>query len=193
MSIKRSAEDLAADVAPIMRRFLGAARRYAVEFTSGVKWVLRGHDKVSERLEAEVFGNLGSFSRPPADASTKPEVISLNIAGSRHPVIIASRDERALRLVRDALGGAIPADSAGIHNTAAMVYVAPGGTIEARTLGGVAQPLVTEAGWNALRDALASWTPVANDGGLALKTALETAFGVGLVDWPEPTSALRGE
>lgn len=44
-----------------------------------------------------------------------------------------------------------------------------------------------------LKSVLASWVPFAGDGGLALKTALEAAFGgVGLPGWDPETTVLKG-
>jgi hypothetical protein len=57
---------------------------------------------------------------------------------------------------------------------------------------GGAAPLLPLAQAEALRDAINSWTPVANDGGAALKVKL-TALFAGPPTWPQGTTVLKGK
>lgn len=79
---------------------------------------------------------------------------------------------------------------AGLHNHVGLrLAMLPDGTIEARSASGTAGQLATLADLKALADAIKNWKPVANDGGAALKTALEGLFA----SWPTGTHVLKAE
>lgn len=120
---------LAAEVAPMVRKLVGAARRMAVAASSArAAWTLFGHDKVDEKPTAEVFdtGGLCIYARPLNGADV--DVVVQNIAGAAHPIVIASRDMAA----RKAMAGNLAPGDACVFNPAktAKVYLRANGTIE---------------------------------------------------------------
>lgn len=119
-----SAERLAREVAPFVRKTLGTLRKMAIRATARAQWVLLGHEKVFEKPTAEVFSGIGIYARP-IDAADA-EVIVANISGAGNPVIIATRDETARRAMAADLG---PGDTC-VFNRTARVIIRANGTIE---------------------------------------------------------------
>ena len=127
-------------------------------------------------------------ARPPA--GVKPEAIAVSIAGNKATAIVATRDEAT----RQAVAGDLAEDETAIFNTQALVVVKADGTVEIRLAGGVASPLATKADLDKLRANFSSWTPVANDGGAALKAVMTAAGGIlHGSDWPVGTTVLKGQ
>jgi phage baseplate assembly protein V len=135
------------------------------------------------RPDAEHFQPYGFFSVPLPGA----EGVALFPGGDRgHPLVIVISDRRYRPT------GSEPG-TAGIHNqTGARVVVLADGSIEARSSGGSAAPVATKADLTALKSAINGWTPVAGDGGAALKAALLALFA-GPPAWPAGTSVLKAE
>lgn len=121
----------------------GAIRRMVVSLTTKAIWQLAGFilgGGKRETMNAEPFGGIGFFARPPA--SGKPEAIVLMVGDdSRQPVVVAVRDEKT----RQAIAGALAENETAMFNDAATVVIKSDGTIEARSKNGAAVPLVTFA------------------------------------------------
>jgi phage gp45-like len=178
---------------PVERRLTGAIRRMAVAVTSKVLWQLVGYkvDAVVETLLAETFPGVGVYARPPA--GSKPEAVVVFIAGAKSPAVIATRDEKT----RAAMAGGIGEDETMLFNSQACVHI-NGAAVEVRSANGTAVELATKADLVRLADVFRSWTPVALDGGLSLKTLLTAIVGATMVEkpaatWPVGTSVLKGE
>ena len=135
------------------------------------------------RPDAEHFQPYGFFSVPLAGA----EGVALFPGGDRgHPLVIVMSDRRYRPTGQEP-------GTAGIHNqTGARVVVLPDDTVEARSESGTAAALATKADLDALKSAITGWTPVAGDGGAALKAALLALFS-GPPSWPAGTSVLKAE
>jgi len=135
------------------------------------------------RPDAEHFQPYGFFSVPLAGA----EGVALFPGGDRgHPLVIVMSDRRYRPTGQEP-------GTAGIHNqTGARLVVLPNDTIEARTASGTASPVATKADLDALKSAISGWTPVAGDGGAALKAALMALFS-GPPAWPSGTAVFNAE
>lgn len=183
----RSKEVLLESTDPRWIRVAGMVRRMAISLTTKVLWQLVGFrlpDGSFEVVNAEAFTGIGFFSRPPT--SGKPEAIVLSVGDASVPAIVAVRDEKT----RAAIVGALKVGETAMFNDQALVYIKDNGTIEARSAAGTAAPLATKADLDALKSAIQGWTPVPNDGGAALKTALFALFSV---PWPAGTTKLKAE
>lgn len=198
-STRHTAAELAREVAPLIRRMLGGIRKMVVELTGstansapkGSIWTVRGYDGVSEKFPAEVYSNVGFYSRPPDPTSenrVQTEAVVVNGGDAKNPMIVATRDERT----RKASVGDLAPDESAMHNSQAKVHVKADGTIEACSVGGTAVELATKADLEALKAAIQGWVVSAGDGGAALKAALTTLF-TGPPTWPAGTTKLKGE
>lgn len=185
----RSLKELAQVLDPETLRRTGSLRRLAISLTAKALWQLigfRAPDGSKETMSVEPFTGIGIYARPPA--SSKSEAIVLMIGDAGTPVIVAARDEKT----RAAIAGALLEDETATFNSQSIFVHKADGTMEARSAAGVAQSLATNAALTALKNAIVNWTPVANDGGAALKVAL-TALFTGPPVWPAGTTKLKGE
>ena len=187
-----SVKELAKVTDGATRRLAGLVRRMVVSVTSKPIWKLigvRGPDGNDEIVNAEAFTGVGFYARPRATGG-KPEAIVVNVGDARVPIVIASRDEKTLAAIREALGAGLPAAGDTLvfaANGAAVVYLKANGTVEIKTPGGTAVALATLADLQALRAAIQGATPVANDGGAAIRTEILNA------NWTTGTSVLKGQ
>lgn len=186
----RGSEEFAKQTGALERFVRGMNRRMVVTLTNSARWQLlgqRGGQGGDEVIDAEAFTGIGFYSRPPA--SGKPEVITTAIGGSKTTVIVAARDEATRKAVAQIAQG-----ETAVYNDKAIIVVKADGTVEIRLVGGVAIALPTLKTLQDLRDSILSWTPVANDGGAALKTKLQALFGTGPnFSWPVGTTVLKGQ
>lgn len=80
--------------------------RRMVAAAAGAAWSLTGHrDELgqAERVDAEVFANLGYTARPGAESSTEAIVVTVEGAAN-HQVVVATRDQSAERAVVELAG-----------------------------------------------------------------------------------------
>lgn len=188
------ARDFAKQIDPTMQALKGAIRRMAITLTTKALWQLAGFrqaDGTTETRMAEVFSGIGFYARPPSSGSPEAVVTMLG-ADSASPVVVATRDEAT----RAAVAGGLAADETMVFTSQAVVYVKADGTIEIRSHNGSAQSLATNADLAAILSVLKTWTPVANDGGAALKTAILALVSDKQVDtpnWPIGTTKIKGE
>ncbi len=145
----RSSEDFAQETSAFRRYVYGMIRRFAITLTDTARWQLLGQrggaggDEILSNVEA--FTGIGFYARPPSSGG-KPEAIGVGVGGTRTTVIIAARDEAT----RQAVVGSLPADSAAVFNTKAVLVINPDGTVEIRLAGGAAAQLATLADLQAL-------------------------------------------
>ena len=171
----RTPQDFARATDPAARRFAGLVRRFAIAATTKILWRLTGVELPdgTEQFDAEIFGNIGFYSRPLAGKAAAPEAIVVNVGDARCPVVIATRDAKGQsKLLKDV---AVGAGDTVIYSgaAAAIVLVRANGTVEVRAPGGAAVSLTKHAVITALKDIFDAWTPAAGDGGAALKTLLD--------------------
>lgn len=161
-------------------------RRLRVVASKGVKWALEGHEDLDGNVESEqveVFPGVGFYSRP--KAGRRVEAVVLKVGGeSGHPAIVATRDQDGVKAL-----GALAADESAVFNSLAHVTIKASGEVHIAAIGGTAAALATKADLDSLKSTINGWTPVANDGGAALKSALLELFP----SWPVGTTKLRGE
>lgn len=123
----------------------GMIRRFTVAATSDGLWNLLGYEGEDD-ASVEPFSGIGFYSRPPA-SGTDPEVITAKVGGkNRNSVIIATRDEKLRRQISEAN---LAEDETIIFNSKSVIHIKADGTIEIKSAGGVASPLVTQAEYNA--------------------------------------------
>lgn len=168
------------------RSAAGMVRRMAAKLTEGPLWQAIGHllldSRTREARDAEVFGTLGFYSRPIANANA--EVIVVFPGGAPNPVIIATRDEDLRKLVANLNQG-----ETAMCNRATIILCKPDGTVEVRAPTGVAAPLATKADLTTLKSAISGAAVVAGDGGAAFKANLIAA----LSSWPVGTTVLKAQ
>jgi phage gp45-like len=144
----RNSEDFAQETSAFRRYVYGMVRRFAITLTDTARWQLLGQrggaggDEILPNVES--FTGIGFYSRPAS--SGNPEAVAVAIGGTRTTVVIAARDEAT----RQAMVGSLPADSAAMFNTKAVLVINPDGTVEIRAGGGAAAPLATLADIQAL-------------------------------------------
>lgn len=102
-----------------------------------------------------------------------------------HPLVLAASDRRYRPT------GGTPGQVTMYHHEGATVTMVAGGEVLVSN-GGTAEALATNAMLVALKAAIVGWTPVAGDGGAALKAALTELF-TGPPVWPAGTTVLKGE
>lgn len=128
---------------PVERKLAGLVRRMAIAATAKALWQVAGYllpDSKREVLFAELFAGIGLYGRPPADS--KPEAVVVNVGGAAGaPAIVGIRDEQT----RAAVAGAVKADETMLYNSKVVVYLKDNGTLEARTVGGVAVELALKS------------------------------------------------
>lgn len=179
-----SAERLAGEIAPWLRKQLGSIRRMAISATNQARWVLLGHEKVSEKPTVEVFHGIGRAARPPKGANA--EAVVVHPGGAAHPLAAALRDQETWR----ALDIDIADDETIQFNSVTVVYHRKTGVVEIRTPTGTAAPCArtSELAW--LKSAITSIPPPADPDAAALLAAIQTVFD----EWSIPgTTVLRAE
>lgn len=194
---ERSAADLAAYGAPLVRKVAGMVRRLLVEFSSssipahkitGI-WQLRGFRELKEVVKLEVFQGIGIWARPPkSDPRPHVEAIAVSVGDSDNQVVVATRDEKTRKALVLALD--VVEDETLLHNTQAVVAIRADGTIQARSYGGAAVPLATKADLQALRDWINDTMVIVTPGG----SSTPGVFGGGShPPAPAGTTVLKGE
>jgi phage gp45-like len=189
--------DFAAALGEHARRLAGMARRFVVTLSTKAIWQLKGHtlpNGVIETRQAEVFSGIGFYSRP-ADGG-KPEAFAIFTGdGGGNPVVVATRDEAT----RAASVGDLAAGETAIYTDKAVVIVKADGSIEARSVGGVAVELATKADLAKLESAILGATVVGGDGGASLRTTMSAGLPTslhgagGTTPWPAGTSKFKAE
>lgn len=171
------------------RGVAGMIRLMAIKLTSAPFWRTVGHllldDATEEARDPAMFSGIGFCSRPAAGANA--EAIVTFPGGASNPVIIAARDEDARKKHAE-----LAQDETAMFNRLVIAVIKAAGTMEIRTAAGVAAALATKADLAALKAAIVGWTPVANDGGAALKVALVALF-TGPPVWPAGTTVLKAQ
>lgn len=142
-----------ADTDPLLVRARGAIRRMAVTLTSQVLWQLAGFrmpDQSREAFNAEVFGGIGIYARPPD--STQPEAIVLMVGDAKAPAIVAVRDEAT----RAAVAGALKADETMVFNSEVCMHATADGHVDLRAASGAAsvQPMILGTSYRTAEDTL---------------------------------------
>lgn len=130
-------------------RISDMVRLFVVTTTSPLLWGITGFSDGTETEtdELQVYQTCGFLSRPEAGANV--EAIAVNVNGGDHHVIVACRDDAAVRRVVEALG--LGHGVAHVYNGTNALSVTPDG-IEAKSLTGTAVALATLEDLNALRD-----------------------------------------
>lgn len=173
-----------------LTRIRNLVRRVSITDSADASaWKLGGVSDGSntEAHTAEVFSGIGIYARP---ANASAEAILVSVGGqSNNPAIVGVRDEAMRASIENALGG-VAAGETVVFNPTSVVYLRGNGLIEIRSKDGVAGFLCTASDMQQLADVFSNWTPVANDGGAALKSLLTTLIGTG---WPRGTSKLKAE
>lgn len=183
-------EEFAEQIGAFRREVAGIVRKMTIGAVSGASWQMIGHRLIDygdlETSEVEVFSGIGFFSRPAGGGTA--EAIMVEIGGANGPAVIATRDEATRALVDD-----IAADETTLYNSLSRVQAKADGTIEARSHAGAASALAFEADFAAIVHILSTWVVVANDGGAALKAAINAYIGTKPGGWPFGTSKLKAE
>lgn len=124
-------------------------RRFRVAASAGVQWLLEGHEDLDgnlERDEVEVFSGIGFYARPAA--GHRSEAIVALVGGEPgHPVVVATRDQDGVKAIGD-----LAEDETASFTSKAIVKILADGSVEIRSLGGVAVPLATKDDLDALRN-----------------------------------------
>lgn len=191
MSTRDGPEELAEAVGAMARQVAGAIRRMGIGTTVDVRFQVIGHtqlDGSTETRDADVFSGLGFAARPPDDGAPEAVVVFVGEV-AREPIIAAMKDEQT-RAALFKLAGALAADETAMFNSGALVVIKSTGKIQAKSAAGVAAAVTTHADMIALKNAFATWVPVAMDGGAALKALLTTLINTG---WPHGTSVFEAE
>lgn len=133
------------------RAMAGMVRLMPIKLTVGQAWRVEGHllldSRTREVHDAPVFMGVGFASRPAPNANA--EAVVVFPGGSSNPVIIATRDEDARKLINSQ----VDQDAAAVFNRSTIILVKPNGTVEIRAIGGTATKLPTLADYEALRSA----------------------------------------
>lgn len=145
MTTRNSPDDFMREIGADARRLAGMLRRYAITLTTRALWQLTGHrlpfdpSGTKETHDAEVFGGIGFYARPPA--SGKPEAIAVFLGdGVGRPIVVAVRDETT----RQAIAGGLDEGETAVFTDKAIVVIKASGAVEIRSAGGTAHALVTQ-------------------------------------------------
>ncbi len=125
---------------------------------------------------SEWWQHVGFVSRPKKPVPGKSAAQVVIIKRSDHDAIIASRDDRSAAIYADLADGETAIFAS---DGSAIIFLRKDGTIEitggtVKIGDGSAVFLAKASAISDLQTAINGWTPVANDGGAALKTALTT-------------------
>lgn len=187
MSSSNGPREWADETSGLRRDVTGMVRRMTVSLSASSVWQVLGTQLLNgtrEVRDAEAFTGVGFYSRPPA--SSKTEALLVFPGGAAVPVIVATRDED----VRRKVAADLKPNETQIHNSETIFRIKADGTAELRAIAGVAESLSKHSDLTALAGVLDDWTPVANDGGAALKALLDALIGSG---WPFGTSKLKAQ
>lgn len=196
----RTSEDHAQETSPTEREMHGIVRRVRISIwrkASGpnarTTWQVvgnRGGIGGDEVFDVEHFTGLGFFARPTA-GSKSAEAIVLQVGGARVTALIAARDEHVRKLIDQFVGDGETA----VFNDKVIALATQDSTFEVSKIGErtSARFLAGADDLLLLRKAFLDWTPVAGDGGNALKVVLVALFGPGPYNWPTPTTVLKGQ
>jgi phage gp45-like len=196
----RGTKQLREETGAKSRDLRGLARRMLIKFTDNVLWQLTGHrlEAHTETTVAEVFANVGFFSRPRAGTKTA-EAILQRIGDAQHVVIVATRDEDLRAMFA---GDFADDDIAALFNSNAIMVI-KGSTAEVKSRGGIALALAPVAELERLYAALEA-TSVALQAEIVLGNAaatpaklaidtLKTILDALVPAWPSGTTVLKGE
>ncbi len=149
-------------------------RRYRVLKTKSrrVNWSLEGHqdsDGNTELEDAEVFQEVGFFSRP--KTSDRAEVIAVKVGmRSNHPVIVATRSQDGVARL-----GKTTDDETIVFTSGLMVRLTQAdGKIYIGSIGGTLQALATKDDIDALKDWAAGHTHTSGGSGSPTSAPLTT-------------------
>ncbi len=197
MSRTRSGPGEHADaISAAARDVLGRIRRMAVTLTSSAIWQVAGHILLDGDLEtrpAEAFTGFGFYARPPAGGT--PEAIVVFPGGAANAVIVGTRDEKTRREVFKVVGKLAAGETA-VFNAGSIVILKADGTIEIRSIGGVAAPVATKADLSTLVTALTTATAAiiaGNPTGAAALQALADVLNPAPGAWPVGTTKVKLE
>lgn len=167
-------------------------RRMSIKVTSRALWQVIGHrllDGSRETRDAEVFYGIGFWARP--KSSEKAEAfVTFAAGGSGSPLIIATRNEDARRVVAAALsGGTIAEGETLIYGSpgCAIVYCKANGTVEIRLPGGAAVSLALKSDVQEVVTKFNAHTHVVSGGTAAVVVGAQQAAA------PTGTSVLKGQ
>lgn len=186
MSTRNSPDDFMKEIGTDARRLAGMLRRFAITLTTRALWQVTGHrlpfdpSGTKETHDAEVFGGIGFYARPPS--SGKPQAIAVFLGdGVGRPVVVAVRDEAT----RQAIAGGLDEGETAVFTDKAIVVIKASGKVEIRSAAGVALPLPTRADLLALTALVASSATYA-----AFQGAVAALVAGG---WPIGTLTLKAE
>lgn len=165
-------EALRSAIDPTAGRIAGMIRRMAITLTTKALWQLAGfrsYDGSIETRQAEPFGGMGFYARPPASGA--PEAIAVMVGDAKTAVIVATRDEKT----RAAVAGDVQPGETMVYNDKACIYVKADGTVEIRLVGGAAIALPTLASVQALTNAYNGHTHVAAGVATSVPSAIAAA------------------
>lgn len=174
----RTRAELREAVDPLFVALRGLVRRMGITSGSGPIWKFIGvrmWDGTDETRDVEPFTGIGFYSQPPA--SGKPEAIVVMVGDANSPACVATRDEAT----RSASAGDLAADETAIFNSLVRAHCKADGTIELKTILGIAEKMIKGQTYRAAEDTLfaAMATIINTIGGLAvlLNTATPTLTG----------------
>jgi len=128
---------------------------------------------------SEWWQHVGFVSRPKKPVPGKSAAQVVIVKRSDHDAIIASRDDRSAAIYASLDDGETAVFAS---DGTAIIFIRKDGSIEVtgttvKIGDGGAEFLAKALAISDLQSAITGWTPVANDGGAALKTALTTWLG----------------
>lgn len=174
----RTRAELREAVDPLFVALRGVIRRMGVSLGAGSLWQFVGvrmSDGKTETRNAETFSGIGFYSQP--SSSGKPEAIVVMVGDANSPACVATRDEAT----RQASVGDLAADEAAIFNSLVRVHCKADGTIELKTVLGIAEKMIKGETYRTAEDTLfaAMATIINTIGGLAvlLQAATPTLTG----------------
>lgn len=147
----RTRAELREAVDPLFVALRGLVRRMGITSGSGPIWKFIGvrmWDGTDETRDVEPFTGIGFYSQPPA--SGKPEAIVVMVGDANSPACVATRDEAT----RSASAGDLAADETAIFNSLVRAHCKADGTIELKTILGIAQKMLLGETYRAAEDTL---------------------------------------
>lgn len=147
----RTRAELREAVDPLFVALRGLVRRMGITSGSGPIWKFIGvrmWDGTDETRDVEPFTGIGFYSQPPA--SGKPEAIVVMVGDANSPACVATRDEAT----RSASAGDLAADETAIFNSLVRAHCKADGTIELKTILGLAQKMLLGETYRAAEDTL---------------------------------------
>ncbi len=192
--MRLSAADLRKRLSETVLEMANLVRRVVLTSSSGGQWGIEGYEtedgiEGDEDEPVDVFQGLYIYARPGADDNAEAVMLSVG-AKSNNPVIAAVRNEDARRRYVEEHGD-LAAGECAIFNTLGTIriHLTAAGECHIEAVNGNAVELALKSDVQAIKDAIADATPVANDGG----AALQTDIGTSLAGIPVGTTVLKGE